>query len=94
MRTGEEEWRRAVRGEVMRETGERGGETEDGVKEHGTGVSGEDFSNISSYAFIYFHILPCTFLYLKIFNIRKVRADMRPKNLDFSGYRAFPKVRI
>ena len=65
------------------------------------------YLHIPTYTFLYLHIPPCcsicthmrpyipyTPTYLRMSNIKNVRANMRPKNGHISGPSAFPKVRI
>ena len=62
------------------------------------------YLHIPSYTFIYLHIPPNTLkslyipsytpIYLKIFNISKMRANIKNKNDHYSGPRASPRVRI
>ena len=50
--------------------------------------------HIPQYTSKYIQILPNTSIYLQISNIRNMRANMKPKNDNFSGPKPFPKGRI
>ena len=92
----EGDWGKVVDSEGESEGEERGGVVRRGREECGREERGAYLHTppCTSYTPTYPQIPSYILIYLKIPNIRNMKANMGPKNRHISGLRAFPKVII